>query len=485
MTWTDKSKRWCKKHKGQLHFVSVKQLKAAKLLPPNAPETKYGSWQAANQWWNIKQAELDAEPEAAMLDPVTAQIVGILNRNPVPALQHLMQRGEAARAVLTLLAERQTMPTGGIGFNFDRLATVDEVTAKGIPATKIDLVLRTPAILDEGKRAERIADLAHTINPAAPVPDRTIAAQAKAWVDFHYTRHLAGEISAGRWDAYKRNVGTFQEWIGGETDVSEIDGPKAEAFYKFLARKLADGVYSVDYCKNIMQASKNFWGRLEELGIIPAMPASLLRRLRFTPPDDDDKTPVHFTVDEVKALLAACGAERRTKLFMLLMLNCGMYQNDIAQLMDRQVDWQHGTICRKRSKRRRGGYKVTYKLWRETFALLKEFRSGGERVLVSDEGNTLVSYDASNGSKIKRYDLVREAYGYIARRCKQKKSIKLFRKTSATLLDHCKQHKEYRAFTTHFLAHAPSTLKDRNYVPPDDAEFFEALAWLGEQYGVE
>ena len=40
-----------------------------------------------------------------------------------------------------------------------------------------------------------------------------------------------------------------------------------------------------------------------------------------------------LTVEEVKVLLAGCDYSERTKLYLLLCLNCGMYQNDIAELV--------------------------------------------------------------------------------------------------------------------------------------------------------
>ena len=60
------------------------------------------------------------------------------------------------------------------------------------------------------------------------------------------------------------------------------------------------------------------------------------------------------------------------------MLNCGMYQNDIAELRQEEVNWKKGTITRARSKtRERNGPVVTYKLWPETLCLLKKHRATG------------------------------------------------------------------------------------------------------------
>ena len=60
------------------------------------------------------------------------------------------------------------------------------------------------------------------------------------------------------------------------------------------------------------------------------------------------------------------------------MLNCGMYQNDIAELRNEEVNWTRRHDHRRRSKtRERNGPVVTYKLWPETFALLRSTAAKG------------------------------------------------------------------------------------------------------------
>lgn len=163
------------------------------------------------------------------------------------------------------------------------------------------------------------------------------------------------------------------------------------------------------------------------------------------------------------------------------MLNCGMYQNDIAELRGEEVDWKKGTITRARSKtRERHGPVVTYKLWPETFALLKKQRAKGERLLTTDEGKPLVRFWLEDG-KMRRYDVIQSAWTRLAEKLKMDKirlGMKHLRKTSATLLG---QHPQYKFFANHFLADSPRTVADRHYVVPSDAEFFLALDWLRQQ----
>ena len=57
---------------------------------------------------------------------------------------------------------------------------------------------------------------------------------------------------------------------------------------------------------------------------------------------------VTFTNEQVQQYLDA--ASERMRLFLLLMLNCGMYSVDIGSLRQDEVDWQNGRIVRQRTK---------------------------------------------------------------------------------------------------------------------------------------
>jgi len=184
----------------------------------------------------------------------------------------------------------------------------------------------------------------------------------------------------------------------------------------------------------------------------------------------------------VRALLAACeGFSERTRLYLLLMLNCGMYQNDIAELKSDEINWKAGTITRERSKtRERHGPVVTYKLWPETFALLKKHRATGELALTTGEGKPLVRYWLEEG-KMRRYDAIQSAWSRPAGKMGLKKirlGMKHLRKTSASLLG---QHSQFKYYATHFHADSPRNMTEKHYVTPSDEEFFLSLDWLRSQ----
>ncbi len=54
MTWVVGQRRWIKKHKGKMYAVSCKQL--------GRPDTKDESRDAANDWWQTREKEIEAAP---------------------------------------------------------------------------------------------------------------------------------------------------------------------------------------------------------------------------------------------------------------------------------------------------------------------------------------------------------------------------------------------------------------------------------------
>jgi integrase len=421
MTWKPETGRWRKMHRGKWYSVSCKQL--------GVPDTKEASWKAANEWWETQAALADIPPEDDRLERATR-------------ISHLVQdytrldddgRREAVEALL------------GAG-SYDRLRS------------KTDAVLTTM----EG-----------------PVPERTIRHQIESWTSLLHGVCQSGQMSSGRYDAYCRKIRSFVGWIGPETAIDAINDAGLEGFFNHLSARVGAGDYSPTTAHELLMTAKQFVSRLAELRLIP-LPANIRsRRFRF-----NHSAPAKietFTVAEVRGLLTACDdVSERAKLFLLLMLNCGMYQNDIAELRSDEVNWKRGTLARARSKtRERNGPVVTYRLWAETFTLLKKHRAKGELALTTDEGNPLVKYWLEDG-KMRRYDSIQSAWARLGQKMggKIRLGMKHLRKTSASLLG---QHPQYKFYANHFLADSPKSIADRHYVRPNDDEFFLALDWLRGQ----
>ncbi|HUE14747.1 MAG TPA: tyrosine-type recombinase/integrase [Planctomycetaceae bacterium] len=426
MTWVPSARRWTKKHNGKWYAVSCRKL--------GVPETKEASWRAANDWWENQQRTIDTAP---------------------PSEEDL--RANAIR-VWSMVQDWKVLDEES------REHLVDSLVGAG-QYKKI--------------KAQADAMLASATQPTPP--NRIVKAQVDSWLQLLKSICQSGQMSEGRCDAYSRNIRIFVDWIGETTAIDKIDEAKLEDFFNHLSVQVGGERYSPNYAHTLLMTARQFISRLAELKLI-SLPCNIRsRRFRF-----NHSAPARietFTVEEVREMVAAAkGPHERTKLFLLLMLNCGMYQNDIAELRNDEVDWTMGTISRARSKtRHRNGPVVTYKLWPETFALLKKYRSEGDLALANEEGNLLVRYWLDEKGKMRRYDCIDAAWRRLAAalgREKMRLGLKHLRKTSSTALG---QHPQYKYYGGHFLADSPKGMDQKHYVRPNDVEFFSALDWLKDQ----
>jgi integrase len=424
MTWQASACRWFKKFKGKMYAVSCRQLGAA--------ESKEASWKAANDWWAKKQKQLETAP------PTEADL-----------------RANAIK-VWSMVQDWSALDEPS------RERLVDSLVGEGQYA-----------------KIKAQAELAlATVTKATP-PGRTIKAQIEAWKTMLRGVCTSGQMSEGRYDGYCRNILKFATWAGEDTAIDTIDEARLEAYFNHLSTKIAAGEFSPNYAHTLLMTAKQFISRLAEMKLI-TLPGNIRsRRFRF-----NHSAPAKietFTPEEIRAMLDTCEDSQKTKLFILLMLNCGMYQNDIAELRKDEVDWTAGTLTRARSKtRERNGPVVTYKLWPETFALLKKHRAAGDLALTNEDGNPLVKFWIE-GERMRRYDCIQAAWARLA--CKMglekiRLGMKHLRKTSATILG---QHPQFKYFAGHFLADSPKGMDQKHYVRPGDEEFFQAMDWLRGQ----
>jgi len=448
MTYVPDRKGWMKNYRGKNYAVSCAQL--------GVPANKAGSCLAANAWWEAKHLEVDGleAAERVKVHPRSDDIVAALERHTGQTFQTSEEANQALRA--TLLGSQGNLP--------------DELYA---------------AILGSEK-FRRITDGVQALAGGTAVTEehRTVKANVENWLAVLGSNVKTGLMSAGRWDGYSRTIKHFVGWIGGDADVAAITAPKLEAFFGFVSGQVAEAKWTSTTATGVFMTARQFIRRLAELGVIPLPGNISSRRFRFGSGATQVET---FTDDELKTVFGA--ATERTKLYLLLMLNCGMYQNDVAELAVSEVDWKAGTITRKRSKTRdrKDAPTVCYKLWAETFRLLKAHRAkaavsndrGETRVLLTSGEKPLV-FAGVNDGKHTAYDAIQSAYVRLQMRCGVKKPLKCLRKTAASKLG---SHPEYGAYAQHFLAHAPKGMTDRHYVKPDQAKFDKGVNWLGKQFG--
>lgn len=445
---------------GRRYYVSCRQLGVK-------PETKEASLRAANQWWRDTQASIDLAYSAAHppyqptpLEDLASALHGGRWKD-LSELQEMLRKNAgltppAATQPVEAIAESQV--AGVLGELLHRAILYGE------PFPDTLLAGLPPA------RAQQIRDAVTMLRGGnAAAPGRTVAEMVSSWLAKQQHQVAIGGMSADRVRNLRPILSHFAAFVGETADVAAITAEVLDGFHSFCLSKIAEKHWSPSYSKEVFAVAKQWTRYLTQLGAIQ-VPANLHARWRFGSMASAVAT---FTVDEVQQLTGA--ASGKLKLALLLMLNCGMTQQDVSDLADVEVNWQAGRVRRKRSKTRHVGSvpTVEYPLWPATLALLKEYRSGTDRVLVTKSGGPFLRKDTGSDMFARLYEDLRERVGI-------PKPMKLLRKTSASLLE---SHEVYGRFTSLFLGHSPRSMKDRHYAAPPQELFDAAIVWLGERLG--
>ncbi len=226
--------------------------------------------------------------------------------------------------------------------------------------------------------------------------DQSLRAYVDRYLKDKEHQAAAGEVTVGRHYALKLHLTHFQDWLGKDTAVGEIDGESLMKYRADLLDKVVANEWGRTTAAHHMTSVKSFVRWLWHIEAIPALPRILDGRSTVLTISRPSPAVVTFTKDEIKTLLGK--ASDRTKLYILLMLNCGMTQKDISDLLISEVDWEVGRIVRKRSKTsdEENVPVVNYLLWPETIRLLRQERApdSEDRVLLNFNGSPILSEEA-------------------------------------------------------------------------------------------
>lgn len=328
-------------------------------------------------------------------------------------------------------------------------------------------------------------------NPQTIEPELTLEGNVKRFLQRKESQAAKGQRSHGHYDQLRVGLTAFVAFHGAKRSIVSISEGVLTAYRDHVETLVDRNEIRPHTGRHRLAAVKQFLRWAYRQKILDTLPRVLESREDFSivvpPPSIVVNTDV-----EIRRMLAS--ASPTTKLYLLLMLNCGMTQQDISDLHPDEVDWSEGRITRKRSKTRHESNgknnnvpAVSYRLWPETFRLLQQHRSEDQkRVLVNQKGKSLKVERLENG-RVKKIDNIRTAYNRLIRKLanhktsplKIAKPLKTLRKTAASKLG---SHADYSRFSQHFLGHAPGTVADRHYVIPSQERFDEAVAWLGQQF---
>jgi integrase len=307
---------------------------------------------------------------------------------------------------------------------------------------------------------------------------KTISAQIDNYLTQKQMEVEKENLTASSWYNKSVRLKHLAEYMGGDNDINEITEIKLEDFNAHLVAKAKAGKMAWDYAKDIMKSVIAFTQNRWELRQLTDLPRNLRNRNLSIPASP--KIIQLFTKAEYIYLIDH--APDRLKLYLYLMLNIGATQVDIANLKQDEVDWEEGRITRRRSKSqtaKRDTPVVNYKLWQNTFALLKKLRSKDEKlVLLNTKGGKLRT-EKLVGKKLKFCDFIVADYKRLCEKLGIKpKPLKLIRKTGASILAEKYSHH----LIQYFLGHTPTNIADINYIKDYDKQLAGATAWLGKQF---
>lgn len=312
--------------------------------------------------------------------------------------------------------------------------------------------------------------------------DETFAANIQVFLSGKRTEVAAGQLSAVRADSLRSYLDIVMEFTGRTTSVSKIDQETLSTFRTHLLQRIAAKQMSDYYARDIFAAFKMFIRWV----------ASNTNKLEHLPKNIDDKR-LTISISQRKAKTLNLEqiqklreeANDRTKLYLLLGLNCAMTQQDIADLKQSEVDWSVGIITRKRSKTSdcENVPEVSYRLWSTTFDLLKQERSeNSDRVLLTRDGNPLKNEQINEKDKLSKSDAVRLSLRRLSLKSKVPFTMKMLKKSAASLL---RNNRQYRGLESLFLDHAPTSMADKHYTGVPQELLDEAIAWLGQELAIK
>ncbi len=289
----------------------------------------------------------------------------------------------------------------------------------------------TEAFLGAAEVARLKQGLETLLDSPEATTEKTVGKLAESFLATETSRVNAGKLGLSRASMNRICLRHFTDWLNPLSPVDSIDELKWQNWYNFLTSQIASKIWIVSHCDRIFAVAKRFVRYLWEMRLIE-LPRNLdSRNLSFAV---SPSKIVVWTTDEIKKLLSV--ATGQTRLHVLLMLNCGFLGKDISDLRQEEIDWHKGTITRKRSKTKdeKNTPEVTYKLWPETFALLKEYRSDdGEIALLTTTGKRWITETQEDGRYF-RSDSVASCMTNWKSKARIKKPTKALRATSASLL---------------------------------------------------
>lgn len=281
-----------------------------------------------------------------------------------------------------------------------------------------------------------------------------------------------GNLSPARLAAMKHHALAFEAHFEHLDDIRKLNEAFISRFRDAQLSLVQQEKIKPATCKLRFQIVKQMLQWAFEEGELPTIPRNL-KSLKITVPSNGIET---VPIADIKQLFSL--ASDRTRLYLLLGLNCGYTQSDISSLEISMIDIKEGTITRDRQKT---GQEQSHKLWPITLRYLKQEMRNAKTglALVTQNNKPLRSEEFKNGKYHKR-DAIQSAWQRILKHADMKHSFKLLRKTGATEIA-----KIDATVVNQFLAHSPRSIADRHYVKADFTNLYKAIQELQKVFNLK
>jgi len=315
--------------------------------------------------------------------------------------------------------------------------------------------------------------------------DNTLQQHIDDYINMQRNRAASGQIELKTFKALHERTEKFKEWLR-INNRNDINTAVVRDYQGSIVADIAKGKISEQWGSNLRKAANSviLYLARNELCLLPGNLNDPLLRIKV-----EDKEVVPFSAEELQVVWD--NASERTKLYAVLMLNCGMLPSDIADLKQKEYNGTHITRRRKKTGKKYAGKNnkvpmVSWLLWDTTKTLLDKHKSNHPEWLLTNENDgQLVTGKIREDGKIGISNNVDSAWDRLTGKMKKKKVIvrplEQLRKTGSSKLE---GHKDYGRFSQFFLGQAPSSVAEKRYAPPSQIVFNEAMQWLGEQFNL-
>ena len=319
----------------------------------------------------------------------------------------------------------------------------------------------------------------------ATAKDNTLQQHIDDFINMQRNRAASGQIELKTFKALQERTEKFKEWLR-HNNRNEINSAVVRDYQGSLVASIAKGEISEQWGSNLRKAANSviLYLARNELCLLPGNLNDPLLRIKV-----EDKEVVPYSDEELQVIWD--NASERTKLYALLMLNCGMLPSDIADLKQKEYNGTHITRRRKKTGKKYAGKNqnvpmVSWLLWDTTKQLLDKHKSNDKKWLLTNENDSqLVVSKLRDDGKVGISNNVDSAWDRLTQKMKKKgvtvRPLEQLRKTGSSKLE---EHQDFGRYSQFFLGQAPSSVAEARYAKPSPEIFDKAMTWLGEQFNL-